>query len=141
MDAHCIYIFYKADGDFLIFSVPNNLKLQFFPSEDGFLDKYLSNRAERKASGNNCSKLLDVVNQAATGSAHGISGANDTGQADIFERFFCFFKAVCNLACCHFDAQLIHRILECLAVFSPLNSVNLNANNLYAVFFQNASAR
>ena len=135
MHAHSINILYKAHCDHLILRISNNLKLQLFPSEDRFLDKDLPDKTKRKSSADDSTEFLDIINQTTACSAHCISRAYNTGQADILKRFFSFLKTICNLTSRHLDTELIHCILECLAVFSPLDGVNLNAYNLDAVFF------
>jgi len=79
MNTHGINILYKAYCDHLILGISNNLKFQFFPSEDRLLDKDLPDRTEREASTDNSTEFLDIINQTTACSAHGISRSYNAG--------------------------------------------------------------
>ena len=140
MNAHGINILYITHGYQLVLGVTYNLEFQLFPSQHGFLDEDLPDKAGGKTPVDDGAELLDVVNQATARSTHSISGTYDAGQADILKRFFRFFETVCNLASRHLDAQLIHRILKRLPVFPAFYGIDLYADDLDAVFFQDSPA-
>ena len=51
---------------------------------------------------------------------------------------FRLLQAVGDLAARHFDAQAIHRVLERLAILATFDGVDLHADDLDAVLFQDA---
>ncbi len=45
---------------------------------------------------------------------------------------------VCDFACGHFDAQAVHGLLECHAVLAAFDGVDLDTDDLHAVFLEDA---
>ena len=138
MHAEGIDILNKADGDHVVFTVPDNFQLQLFPAENGFFHKNLSHQACLEASCAYCFQLVHVVNESAACAAHGISGTEYYGIAKTIRNGQRLFHAVGNLAAGHFNAQLVHGFFEFDTVFAAFDGIHLDADNLNVIFFQNA---
>ena len=61
------------------------------------------------------------------------------GQADLGDGLLRLLQVVGDPALGHLDAELVHRVLECLAILAALDGVDLDADDLDAVLFQDAS--
>ena len=138
MNAHGVDVFDEADGDFLAFGIAHDFEFEFFPAFDGFFDQNLADEACGKSAADHHPEFLEVVDQTAAGSAHGVGRPDDAGQIDSLQDVFGFFKAQGNFASGHFDAQLRHRVFECLPVLSALDGIRFDSDDLDSVFFQNS---
>ncbi len=138
MDAHGVHVFDEADGDHLVLGVADDFQLQFFPAEDGFLDQNLSDEACGNAAVGDRAQFFRVVDQPASGAAHGISWTNDHGVAQFIGDLLGLRYAIGRRAFGHINAQLSHRCLKGDAVLAALNGVHLDADDLYVVFFEHA---
>ena len=75
MHAHGVHVLDEADGDHLVLGVADDLQLQLLPAEHRFLDQDLADQAGGEAAAGDHAQLLDVVDQAAAGAAHGVGRA------------------------------------------------------------------
>ena len=138
MNPQGINIFNKADRDHVVVSVPDHLKLQLFPAENGFLYQHLSYKAGLKPSGAYGFQLFPVINQSAPCAAHGVSGTENYRIAQLVRNGEGFFHGIGDLASGHFDSQSVHGILKLNPVFSAFNGVYLHADDLYVIFVQDS---
>ena len=134
MNPHGIDIFNKADGDHLVFGVAHHLQLQLFPSQDRFFHQHLVHEADREPARRNRAELFNVVDQSAACAAHGIRRPDDDGVAEFFSLTFSSFHRGDNLAAGHVNAQPGHGFLESQAVFTAFDGVDIDADDLDAIF-------
>ena len=141
MNAHGIHILDKADGNHLIFGIPNHFQLQLFPAKNRFLHQNLMNPAGGKASRRNDLKLFDVVNQTAAGSTHSISWPDHHRIAKFLGCFFRILNRINRLAAGHLDAQTIHGFLERCSILAPLDGIDIDPDDLDPVFGENSAGK
>ena len=138
MDADGIDVLDEADGDHIVVLVADNFKLELFPAEDGLLYKDLMDQAGLETARADCAELILIVDKSAAGAAHSVGGAKNNRIAELISDRKRFLYRVCNFASGHLDAELIHCFLKFNSVFSALNSIDLNADDFYAVFIKNS---
>ena len=137
MNAHGINVFNKADGNHVVFRIPDYLQLQFFPAQHRFLYQHLSYQAGLQTAGAYRFQLFFIVYQPAAGTAHGVGRTKHYRVAQTISNFQCFFHAVCHFAAGHFDAQLSHRVFKSDTVFTPFDGIYLHTDHFDIVFVQN----
>ncbi len=133
-----IDVFDKAHRNHLIFTITHNLKLEFFPAEHGFFYQNLPDHTRSNTATGDHSKFVNVVNQAAACAAHGIRRTNNHRIPKLLRNLFCFFHTICGPALRHLNAQAVHCLLKLNTVLTALNRVELNPDDLDAVFFEYA---
>ena len=138
VNAHCVDIFNEADGDHLVFSVPDNFELKLFPPQDRFFDQNLADETCRKTACGDRAKLLDIINQPSPRAAHAVCRAKHDRIAQFFGHFFRILDAVHRLAFRQVDPKSIHGFFERCPVFSALDGIDVHPNNFDTVFFKNA---
>ncbi len=69
MHTHRIEIFYGTDNDTVIASVPDDLHLEFFPTNNGLLNEYLIGWRRIDSTLNNVNKLFFVIRNPTTRAA------------------------------------------------------------------------
>jgi len=138
MHAHGVHIFNEADGDHLILGVPDHFQLQLLPADHGLLDEDLAHHAGRDAAAGNSTEFLEVVNQAAPRSPHGVGGTDDHGIAQFRGDLFRLLDGIGRFALRHLDPEAVHRFLEGDPVLSPFDGIDADTDDLDAVFIQDA---
>ena len=151
MNTHWIDIFNRAYDDGVVRFVANDLHLIFFPAEQAFIDEDLRNRRGGETAPANLFILFPVICHAAAGAAERKSRTNDGGQAYIVqnvhrfgERSMAIIAAIValwsfdNLCAGVFEPDLCHCLAEEFPVLSLFNRAGFRANQLNAVFLQNA---
>ena len=136
--AHGVDVLDEADRDLLTFAVADDLKLQFFPAGQTFLDQDLVDQAFIQAAVGDRLELFHVVDEAAAGAAHRVGRTDDDRELDGLKDLFGFLVASGDGAPGAFHADRLHRVLEGLSVFAFLDGVELNAYDLHVVFRQDA---
>ena len=139
MDTHCINVLDEADGNHLVLGVPDHLHLQLFPAEDRLLDKALVCQGKLKAVPCDSLKFLHVVAETATLAAHGICRTHYYRETDVVCYSLSFGNCMADSGAGGLDSKPLHGFLEDLPVLAPLNSVQVYADNFYAIFVQNSS--
>ncbi len=130
VDPHGIYILYKTDGNHLIFCIAHHFKLKFLPSENRLLNQHLTNKTCCNASTRNGSQLLYIVDQAASGTSHGVCRTDDYRITKLAGDCFSFLYSVCRFTRRHINTELFHSLLECYAVFAALDGIGLHSDDL-----------
>ena len=138
MNAHCINVFYETYRDHLIFGITDNFQFKFFPAQHGFFDQNLICHTCSYAASGYCTKFFNIVNKTAACSSHGVCRTYYNRVTKFFRNFFRILDAVNGLIARHFNPESIHGFLKCCTVFPALNGVNVNSDDLNAVFFENA---
>jgi len=141
VDAHRIDVLDEADSDLLSLGVADDLQLQFFPAQNGFLDEDLVDEAGGQPPAGDRSQLLDVEDGAAAGAAHGVGRTDDDRVPELLRDLLRFVDAVGNLAARHLDLESRHRVLEGLAVLASLDGIDFHADDLDAVLIEHARGR
>ena len=81
-----------------------------------------------------------VVGQAGAEAAHGKRGAHHAWEAQFRDGFLDLFHGVAHAGAGGFAADFLHDVLELLAVLAALDGLDVGADELHPVLFQNAKA-
>ena len=149
--AHGIDVFNRANDDRVVRLVAHDFHLELFPAEQGFVDKDLRHGGRFHAGAAVVFVLFAVIRHAAAGAAKGKGGADDGGQADIFDRFnrqlqtgldvelaVLFLGGGDDRRFGVFDSKAVHRFAEQPAILCHFNGFALCADHFDAEFFQHA---
>ena len=120
--------------------VANDFEFEFFPAEDGFFNENLGDEAGGESAFDDGAEFLHVVDESAAGAAHGVGWPDDAGQAYSFDDLLGFFQCVGDFASGHLDAQAIHGLLKRFAILAALDGIDLDADDLNAMFVQYAGS-
>src|SRR5262249_400086 len=120
-----------------------HFELEFLPADDGFLDEDLVYRAELEPPLDEFAELLDVVGDAAADAAHRERRADDEWKldpllAEVADERARLFPRLPDATHRHVEADFAHRVLEQLPVLRHLDRMNRRANELDAVFLEDA---
>ena len=133
-----IDVFDETNGNERSGRVANDFDFEFFPAENGFFDEALARHRSLQAARDDGFELVHIVDESAAGAAHRVSRADDEREAEFFGNFHRFVNRVGNIAARHVDADARHRFFENKTVFAALDGFEVYADNLDAVFLQNA---
>ena len=87
MDSHGIEVFNRANDNAVIFAVPHHLHLILFPANQRFVDKQFIRWGQVKATLTDGLKLITIVSNTSTGTAHRKGRPNDAGEAEVTQHF------------------------------------------------------
>ena len=136
--AHGVHVLDEADGDHLVLGVADHLQLEFLPAEHRLFHQDLSHQAGGDSAARHHLQLLDVVDQAATRSAHGVGGPDHDRVSQLGGDAFGLFHRERRRAARHLDAQAVHGLFERDAVFAAFDGVHLHADHLDPIPVQDA---
>ena len=138
MHAQGINILNKADRNHIAVRVPHHFQFQLFPAKNGLLHKDLAHQGSLQPPGTYGPQFVFIVNQAASGSAHGVGRPQNHRVFEPVRNVQCLLHGICHFAPGHLDSQGIHCIFECNPVLAALDGIHLHADNLHLIFFQNS---
>ncbi len=142
MHAHRVDVLDEAHRDHLVLRVANNLNLELLPVEDRLLDEALVRERGVESASADRLQLLVVVAEAAARSAHSVRGTDDNRIANrIVDEVERRLDGVDDARLRRLDAELLHRLLEDLAVLSALDGAEVDADDLHAVLVEDALLR
>ena len=142
MHAHRVDVLDEAHRDHLVLRVANNLDLELLPVEDRLLDEALVRERGVESASADRLQLLVVVAEAAARSAHRVRGTDDDRVANrVVDEVESRLHGVDDARLRRLDAELLHRLLEDLAVLSALDGVEVDADDLHAVLVEDALLR
>ncbi len=138
VDTHGIEVFDGADDDAVACKIAHDFELKLFPTEDAFFDEHFVDGRKIDAAFENLFELFAIVSDAATGAAHGETGAQDDGIADAFGKLQAVFEIVDELRLRHIETDFLHRIFEEETVFGFLDRFDFGADEFDFVFVEHA---
>ena len=136
VDAHRVDVFDEADGDLVPLGVADHFQLQLLPSEGALFDQHLADQTGGEAAGDHFAQFFDVVDDAAAGAAHGVGRPEHHRVAEFGGDLLCLFDRVARFGLRHRHAELVHGLLEDDPVLAALDRVEVDADDLNVVFFQ-----
>ena len=136
--AHRIDVLDRADDDGIVVAVAHDFHLVLFPAEQAFLDQNLSGWRGIEAGPDNLLELGLVVGHPPAGAAQGKAGPDDCRQAGAFEHREGLVNRMGHTAARAFEADLVHRLAEALAVFGLVDRIGIGADHLDPVLLQRA---
>ena len=120
VDPHGVDVLDETDGDLLPLGVPDDFQLELLPAEDRLLDEDLADEARGEAPAHDRLELLQVVDEPAAGSPHGVGGSHHDGEADPPDDLHRLLEAAGDVAPWDLDPEAGHGVLELLAVLAAL---------------------
>ena len=137
MDADRIDVLDEAHGDHLVLRVADDFNLQLFPVEDGFLNKALAGERRIETAHAYRTELFDVVAETAAAAAHRIGGTHHDRISNlVLNEIHSLFNGVDDAGARGFDAELLHRGLEHLAILTALDGIKIHAYDLHAILIK-----
>ncbi len=128
----------EADSDNVVLGVAYDLELELFPAGDALLNEYLAYEAGLETTLADDLQFVHIINKAAAGTAHRIGRSENDRIFQFFSDLDRFVYRVSNSGSRHLDAQAGHGVLELDSVLTTLDRVNLYADDLNAVFLEDA---
>ena len=141
MHANRVYVLHVTDGDGVALAVAHDLILDFLPAGNALFDQDLVHARVHDAGCGDLAELVPGIGNAAAGAAQGIGRADDDRQADLLGKGDCVLDRVHDLGGNARLADLLHRVLEHLAVFGLGDGLRVRAQELDAVLVQKAVGR
>ena len=141
MHTHRVNVLDEANGDNVIFCVTDDFQFEFFPAGDAFFDEHLANDAGLETAFTDGLEFINIVYDAAAGTAHGVSWTKNDRIVQFFGDLDGFINAVSDFAARHLDTELLHLVFELDTVFAAFDGIDLDADNFYVEFIQNACFR
>ena len=138
VDADRVNVLHVTDGDGVALVVAHDLVLDFLPAGDALLDKNLVNAGVHDAGGRDLAQLLPGVGDAAAGAAEGVRRADDDRQTDLAGEIDRILDRVNDLGGNDRLADLLHGVLEHLAVLRLCDGGRVRAEQLYAHLLEEA---
>ena len=138
MHAHRVQVLHGAHGDGVALAVPHHLELDLLPPGDGLLHQDLGDGRKGQAVGGHFPQLLLVVDDAAAGAAQGEGGPDDDRVADLQGKGLGVLHRGDHLGGDAGLADLLHGVLEHLAVLGLVNGLGGGAQQPHVVALQKA---
>ncbi len=138
MDPHRVDVFHVADGDAVVFMVPDHFVFDFLPAGHGPFDQGLADQGVHQPFGGDVIQLVHVVGNAAPGAAQGIGRPYDQREPDLLGEFLGGVHAFHNGALGNGLVEFFHGFLEQFPVFRLHDAGDLGAQELHIVFLQDA---
>ena len=139
--AHGIEIFNRANDDAVVGLVAHHLKLEFLPAEHAFFDKHFMHGRKIESALQNFFGFLAIVGNAAARSAHRKAGTENHRIADARGEFQALVHRSDQLRLRQIEPDLLHRVFKQQAIFGLFDGIDLRANELDTIFFENAGLR
>ena len=140
VDADGVKVLHVADRDDVALGVTHDLVLDFLPAGNALLYEDLMDRGQAQTVCGNFVQLLAVLADAAAGAAHREGGADDDGVADDLGKVQRVVQIFHNFRRDDGLVQLLHRVLEQLAVLGTVNRVGLAGQQADAAAVQKSAA-
>ena len=116
--------------------VAHDLVLDFLPAGDALLDKDLVHTRVHDAGGCDLAQLLPSIGDAAAGAAERVRRTDDDRQTDLAGEINRILDRVNHLGGDDRLADLLHGVLEHLAVLCLCDGGRISAKQLYAHFIK-----
>ena len=131
-----VNVLHVTDGDGVALVVAHYLVLDFLPACDALLDQNLVHAGVHDAGGRNFAQLLPGVGNAAAGAAECVRRTDDDRQTDLTGEINRILDRVNNLGGNDRLTDLLHGVLEHLAVLCLCDGGRISAEQLYAHFIK-----
>ncbi len=136
--AHGVEVLNGADDDAVVVLVPNDLHLVLLPADQGFVDQQLVGGREVQPALADLLKLILVVGNATAGAAHGEGRPDDAREADLLGHFPGLLHGVGDGRARAFQADLLHGLVEPVAVLGLVDGVGVGADHFHPMLGQHA---
>ena len=138
VDADGIDVFHGADGDDVARTVAQHFKFDLLPAADVFFDEHLRDGRKHEPVVRDEAQLLLVMRDAAARAAQREGGAHDDGIAELVRDRHALLHRIGDVGRDDGLADLLHGLLEELAVLRAVDRVELRADELDAPLVEEA---
>ena len=138
MHTHRVNIFDGAHANHLILCVAHHLNFELFPPLNRLFHQNLMRHREVQALTCNRVQLFNIVSKAATCATHRVSRANHHRETNLFGNLFGLFHVIGDTRTRRLNAQLFHRVLEDVTVFTAFNCLQVHTDHHHTILVQNA---
>ena len=138
MHAHRIDVLDRADDDAIVVLVANDLHLELFPAEHGFLDQHFGGRRGVDAALDDLDEFGLGVGDAAAGAAHREGRADQGREVDHVERAQRVRQVLDLHRAWRLQPDFGHRLAKALAVLGLVDGIRGGADHLDVEFLQRA---
>ncbi len=136
VDAHRVHVLHGADGDGVAHAVPDDLELDLLPAGDALFNQDLGNGRQTQTILSDLMEFFHGGGNTAAGTAHGEGRTDDDRQADLLGEGDGVGQIFHNLGGDTGLTDLLHGVLEHLAVLSLVDGGALGAQQTHIVFRQ-----
>ena len=137
MNPHRVDVLNEADRDLVSGRIADDFELKLLPAERTLLDQHLPDQTRRKSARNDFAQLLDVVDDAAAGTAHRVGRTQHHRVSEFVRDLLRLFDRVARLRLRHGDVERSHRLLEDNAVFAAFDRVEVDTDDFHLIFVEN----
>ena len=134
--ANRVNVLHVTDGDGVALAVAHDLILDFLPACDALLDQNLVDTRVHNTGRSDLAQLLPGVRDTAAGTAQSVCRTDDDRQTDLLGECNRILDRVYDLGSDARLADLLHGVLEHLAVFGLSDGVRVCAQQLNAVLVE-----
>ena len=138
VDTQGVQVLDGADHDALVGAVPHHLHLEFLPPHQGFLDEDLGDHAPREAPAEPLLEFLTVEHHRAAHAAQGEGGADDGGQAGLFQDLETILDGAGEAAHGYVQADAAHRVVEELPLLRRPDGPDAGPDEAHVVALEDA---
>jgi hypothetical protein len=139
--SHRVKILNRADYDDVIRQIAHHFQLEFFPTQNRFLDQNFVNRRRREPSAYDVFKFLWIVGSAAASASQCERRSDDGGVTR--RRYDClrFVPRFGEATARHFEPGFIHSLFEQQAIFSNFDRMAIRANHFNPILLEYTGIR
>ena len=136
MDAHRVHVLHGADSDGVAHAVPDDLELDLLPAGDALFNQDLGNGRQTQTILSDLMEFFHGGGNTAAGTAHGEGRTDDDRQADLLGEGDGIGQIFHNLGGDTGLTDLLHGVLEHLAVLRLVDGGALGAQQTHIVLRQ-----
>ena len=138
VDAHRVHVLDRADDDDVVGEVAHHLQLVLLPAQHRLFDQALVDGRKIEPARQDLHQLFAVVGDAAAGAAQRERWADHHRETDLRGEIQAIAHDCSPARTRHVQPDLLHRVFEEQPVFGLLDGVELRADQLHVVLFENA---
>ncbi len=138
--AHRVEVLDGTHDDAVVVLIADNLHLVLFPAQQRFVDQQLVGGRQVEAAGTDFLELFLVVRHPAAGAAHRERRPDNGREAQLLLDLPGFLHGFGDLRLGALQADVLHRLVEAVAVLGLVDGVGVGADHLDTEFVQNAVA-
>ena len=141
MDSHGIDVLDRTDDDRIVRDIPDDLHLEFFPSQETLVDQDLPVGRSVEAGPAKVFVVVFVVGDSAARASKRESRSNDGGQADMLQSIPGLVETARDPGFGAFETDFVHRLSKKLPILRFPDGRFIRADQLDAIFRQHAAVR
>src|SRR5699024_3741960 len=138
VNTHGVEVFDGAHDHDVVVGVAHQLQLVLLPPEDGFLQKHLGGRGQRKSLSGDTAQFLLVVGKARARPSHGEGGTYNDRVGEFLGGVQAFLEGLADTGSGGLPTDPFDDLFEALPVLAGLDRVDVGTDQLDVVLGENA---